>query len=92
VAALNFVSVYECNFRKAPLKIRLQLAAVERGLPGAVDTDNQMKAEPIGVAGVDPSSSLRTSDPSTTDRRIQLSLSAKLRPTLRSLRRAPTQA
>ena len=45
--ALDLVSVHEWKFGKPLLEIRLQLAVVERGLPGAVDADNQMKDRSI---------------------------------------------
>ena len=53
--ALDFVSVYKWKLRKPPLKIRLQLAAIERGLPGSVHTDNQMKDGRTWIAHVETS-------------------------------------
>ena len=51
--ALDFVSVYKWKLRKPPLKIRLELAVVERGFPGAVDTYDQMEDWRIRVAHVE---------------------------------------
>ncbi len=53
--ALDFISVYERKLREPPLKIRLELTVVERGLPTAVDTHNQMKDGRIWIAHVETS-------------------------------------
>ena len=90
LAALDLIRICEWILRKPPLEIRLQLAVVERGLLGAVDT--AARRSPCRCAKEDPSSSPRTSDPSTRDRGIQHWLSAKLRPTLGSRGRTPIQA